>query len=273
MRATMTPMEAAFFDLDKTIIARSSGHALGRSFLREGLIARSTLLKSLYAELIFQLMGADEARMDRMRAEAARLIAGWEADKVRSVVEEVLESVFSPLIYAEALDLLSAHRAAGRLLCIVSTSPEEVVSPLAKMLGVDRCISTRSRIVDGVYTGELEFYAYGPFKAQAMQDLASDMGIDLDSSFAYSDSATDLPMLDAVGHPVAVNPDKGLRRVASERGWPVESFRKPVRLRGRVPQLTGAEKTVGGTLAAAAVLVGVAAALWWVIKKNSRRVN
>jgi HAD superfamily hydrolase (TIGR01490 family) len=259
-------MEGAFFDLDKTIVARSSGLALTRSFLREGLIARGTLLKSLYAQFIFQLMGADEARMDRMRAEAAKLTSGWEADKVRRVVTEVLEEVISPLMYAEALELLHDHRAAGRLLCIVSSSPEEVVEPLAKMLGVDRCISTRSRIVDGVYTGDLDFYAYGPFKAHAMRELAAGIGIDLRASFAYSDSATDLPMLEAVGNPVAVNPDKELKKIAAERGWPTETFRKPVQLRDRLPQLRG-ETPVGSTLAAATGAVGLAIVTWWLIKR------
>ena len=124
----------------------------GRSFFKEGLISRSLLLKSLYAQLMFQLMGADEEKMERMRQEAARLTAGWDQDKVRSVVTEVLEEVMSPLIYAEALELMHDHRAAGRLICIVSSSPEEVVEPLAKMLAVDRFIATKPQIVDGKYT-------------------------------------------------------------------------------------------------------------------------
>src|SRR3990170_1046600 len=139
-------MEAAFFDLDKTIIAKSSPLALGRSFVREGMIGRGFLLKSLYAQLVFQLMGADEEKMERMREEAAKLTAGWEVEKVKQVVNEVLEEVISPLIYAEALELMHDHRAAGRLVCIVSSSPEEIVEPLAKMLRVDRFIATQARV-------------------------------------------------------------------------------------------------------------------------------
>src|SRR5687767_2726334 len=199
-------MEAAFFDLDKTIIAKSSPLALGRSFFREGLIGRGFLLKSLYAQLVFQLMGADEQKMERMREEAAKLTAGWEAEKVRQVVTEVLEDVITPLIYEEALQLIRDHRSAGRLICIVSSSPEEIVEPLAAMLGVDRWIATKPTIVDGKYTGELDFYAYGPDKPIAMKALAEQVGIDLDGSYAYTDSETDMPMLEAVGHPVVVNP-------------------------------------------------------------------
>ena len=155
-------MEAAFFDLDKTIVARSSPLALGRTFFKEGLIGRSFLLKSIYAQLIFQLMGADEEKMERMREEAAKLTAGWEAEKVRRVVNEVLEEVISPLIYAEALELIHDHRAAGRLICIVSSSPEEIVEPLAGMLGVDRWIATRPKVVDGKYTGRARFLRIRP---------------------------------------------------------------------------------------------------------------
>ncbi len=224
-------MEAAFFDLDKTIIAKSSPLALGRSFFREGLIGRSFLLKSLYAQLLFALMGADEDKMERMRIQAARLTKGWDVERVRQVVTEVLEDVISPLIYAEALELIHDHRAAGRLICIVSSSPEEVVEPLAKMLHIDRFIATRATVVDGKYTGDLDFYAYGPYKADAIRHLAAELSLDLDGSFAYSDSITDLPMLEAVGNPVAVNPDRELRRLAQQRGWKIRDFHRPVPLR------------------------------------------
>src|SRR5688500_15495693 len=201
-------MEAAFFDLDKTIIAKSSPLALGRTFVREGMIGRGFLLKSLYAQLVFQLMGADEQKMERMREEAAKLTSGWEVEKVKQVVTEVLEDVVTPLIYAEAMTLIDEHRAAGRLICIVSSSPDELVEPLAKMLDVDRWIATRPSVVDGKYTGELDFYAYGPGKPEAMNALASEIGIDMARSYAYSDSETDIPMLESVGNPVVVNPDK-----------------------------------------------------------------
>jgi HAD superfamily hydrolase (TIGR01490 family) len=269
----LSRMEAAFFDLDKTIIARSGPIALSRSFLREGLIARSTLLKSMYAQLVFQLMGADDKKMERLRAEAAKLTSGWEADKVRSVVAEVLEEVISPWIYAEALELIHDHRQAGRLICIVSSSPEEIVEPLARMLRVDRWIATRPKVVDGIYSGDLEFYAYGPYKVQAMNELAEELDIDLDRSFAYSDSITDLPMLESVGHPIAINPDRELRKVAAERNWAVEVFRHPVPMRDRLPQLRRPEVTVTNGLAAAGAVAFVAALAWWLAKRNAERVE
>jgi HAD superfamily hydrolase (TIGR01490 family) len=263
-------MEAAFFDLDKTIVAKSSPLALGRSFFSAGLLTRSSLLKSLYAQLVFNLMGADEHKMEKMRVEAAKLTSGWEQEKVRQVVTEVLDEVISPLIYAEALELIHDHRTAGRLICIVSSSPEEIVEPLARMLDVDRWIATKPMVVDGRYTGELEFYAYGPAKAEAMERLAKEVDIDLDGSFAYSDSPTDLPMLELVGNPVAVNPDRSLRRIAAERGWRIEYFRNPVSLRSRLPQLTPPEVTLRNA-AGLAVIAAALAGAWWLSRRSENK--
>jgi HAD superfamily hydrolase (TIGR01490 family) len=237
------------------------------------LIGRGTLLKSLYAQFVFQLMGADEDKMDRMRAEAAKLTAGWEVDKVRSVVAEVLEQLISPLMYAEALELIHDHRAAGRLVCIVSSSPEEIVEPLARMLHVDRWIATKPGISEGLYTGELEFYCYGPYKADAIRELAADLGIDLKGSFSYSDSVTDLPMLEVVGHPIVVNPDRELRKVARDRGWQIEWFRNPVLLRDRLPHWRRPEVDVSLGLMAAGAVVAAVAVAWWMARRSAEKVE
>ncbi len=261
-------VEAAFFDLDKTTVARSSPLALGRSFMTAGMIGKSTLLKSLYAQFVFNLFGADEEKMERMRNEAAKMTAGWEQERVRQVVTEVLDEVISPLMYAEALERMHDHRAAGRLVCLVSSSPEEIVEPLAKMLRVDRWIATRSKIEDGKYTGELEFYAYGPYKAEAIQALAEEEDIDLKGSFAYSDSITDLPMLEVVGNPVAVNPDKDLRRIARERNWPTEIFRNPVSLRSRLPTIR--TPAVSREVAIALGITAATLLIWWLGRRSAR---
>lgn len=226
-------MEAAFFDLDKTVVSKSSSLALSRPFYRAGLVTRSQLLRGAYAQLIYLMIGADEKRMARAKDGMLALTKGWDRDEVERVVREALEEVVDPYIYQEALDLIALHKALGRKVFIVSSSPEEVVRPLSERLGADEVIATRAEIVDGKYTGKLEFYCYREQKAEAIRALEKDEGVDLAGSYAYSDSITDLPMLEVVGNPVAVNPDRELRKIAQQREWKIRDFRRPVRLRQR----------------------------------------
>jgi HAD superfamily hydrolase (TIGR01490 family) len=255
-------VEAAFFDLDKTVIAKASMVAFGRPLYREGLISRRVLARAVYGQLIYLYLGADEERLERMRDSVLALTKGWDQQKVRAIVEDTLHQVVEPIVYDEALDLIHEHQAAGRRVFIISASPEEIVAPLSRYLGVDEYLATRSTVDgDGRYTGTTEFYCYGPNKAEAMSAIAAAQGIDLSASYAYSDSATDLPMLEVVGHPVAVNPDRELARVARERGWAVKTFTRKVRLRDRVPMPSArSTTTAAGTVAAAAALGG---GVWW----------
>jgi HAD superfamily hydrolase (TIGR01490 family) len=244
---------AAFFDLDKTVIAKSSTLAFGRPFFNGGLINRRAVLKTAYAQLVFSLAGADAQQMERLRAQLTAMVTGWDAGTVHEIVRETLHGIVDPLIYAEAADLIEEHRAAGREIVIVSSSGAEMVEPIGEMLGVDRVVATRLVIEDGRYTGEIQFYAYGENKAVAMRELAAEGGYDLGDCYAYSDSITDLPMLTAVGHPTAVNPDRGLRKAALEHGWPVLQFTRPVSMRARfsvppAPVVTGAAVGVGAAV-------------------------
>ncbi len=252
-------MEAAFFDLDKTVISKSSSLALTRPMYRAGLVSRSALLKGAYAQLVYLLLGADEKKMDKVKDSMLALTRGWEREQVEEIVREALAQLIDPYIYLEALDLMELHRALGRTVFIVSSSAEEVVRPLVERLGKVDVIATRATTVDGKYTGELEFYCYGANKATAIKQVAERQGIDLDGSYAYSDSATDLPMLEAVGHPVAVNPDRDLRREAEKRGWQIRYFRRPVRLRQRLPQV----RPPSPVAVAAAGTVALAALVGW----------
>lgn len=261
-------MEAAFFDLDKTIVSRSSSLALSRPLYRAGLVSRGQLLRGVYAQLVYLLVGADERRMERLKDGMLKLTKGWDRGQLERLVQDVLLEVIDPYVYAEALELIEQHRAAGRGIYIVSSSPEEIVRPLARHFGVSGVIATRARVgQDNRYTGELEFYAYGERKAEAMRELARKHGIDLTRSFAYSDSITDVPMLEAVGHPVAVNPDRDLRRVAEERGWEVVTFRSPVRLRSRIASAVPAPRP---GVAAFAGATAVALVLAWVALRSRR---
>jgi len=263
-------LEAAFFDLDKTVISKSSSLALTRPMYRAGLVSRSQLLKGAYAQLVYLLVGADEKKMDRVKESMLALTKGWEKDQVEQVIREALSELIDPYIYLEALDLMELHRALGRKIFIVSSSPEEVVRPLAEHLGDVEVIATRAKVEDGKFSGELEFYADGENKGQIIKEIAEQQGIDLSGSYAYSDSATDIPMLEVVGHPVAVNPDRDLRKEAERRGWQIRDFRRPVRLRQRFPQVAPPSPIVAGLAASAAVL----AVLAWALARrlaNARR--
>jgi HAD superfamily hydrolase (TIGR01490 family) len=268
--ASPTPQRspAAFFDLDKTIIATSSTLAFGRTFYASGLITRRAVIRGAYARLVYHLGAVDEERMARMRDDLARMVTGWEADQVSAVVGEALRDLIDPLVYDEATALIDAHHAAGRVVVIVSSSGDEVVAPIGAMLGADHVVATRMAVDAGRYTGDLDFYAFGPFKAEAVRSLAAEHGWRLADCYAYSDSLTDLPMLTAVGHPHAVNPDRGLRREAVARGWPVLEFRHPVPLRQRIAR-PGRPIAVG--LAGAAVMA--AAARWGMGRVSGRRAG
>jgi HAD superfamily hydrolase (TIGR01490 family) len=248
-------VSAAFFDLDKTVIAKSSTLAFGRPFYKGGLVNRRAVLKSSFAQFVYLLQGADEDSMDKMRDYLKALCAGWSVQQVHDIVAETLHELIDPLVYAEAVELFAEHRAAGRQVVLVSSSGEEVVGPIGEMLGVDRVIATRMVVEDGCYTGDIAFYAYGEGKEVAIRELAAQQGWDLADCYAYSDSATDVPMLAAVGHPVAVNPDKALRKHAADAQWPVRVFAKPVRASRRMPSPPGPPVAYAGVAAVAALLV------------------
>ncbi|MGB8652257.1 MAG: HAD family hydrolase [Mycobacteriales bacterium] len=258
-------MSAAFFDLDKTVIAKSSTLAFGRPFYKGGLVNRRAVLKSSFAQFVYLLQGADEDSMDKMRDYLKALCAGWSVQQVHDIVAETLHELIDPLVYAEALELFEEHRAAGREVVLVSSSGEEIVGPIGEMLGVDRVIATQMVVEDGRYTGDIAFYAYGEGKEVAIKELAAARGWDLADCFAYSDSFTDTPMLAAVGHPVAVNPDKALRKHAADNSWPVHVFAKPVRASRRVPTPPGPPVAYAGATVVVALM-----ALAWAVGRRSR---
>ncbi len=258
------PRAAAFFDLDKTLLAKSSTLAYARPLQHSGLLKRRDALRSAYAQMVYQLSGADHDDMEQARVQLSALVTGWDVEQVRAVVAEALDQVIEPIVYAEGISLIEEHHAAGRDVIIVSSSGNEVIEPIGELLGVDHAIGTQMAIEDGKYTGEVLFYAYAEGKVTAMQSLAEDQGYDLGSSYAYSDSITDLPMLEVVGHPFATNPDKALREVAEDRGWPILKFDTPVSLKEKRAQT---RKRTAAAGAGAAVALGLA----WYARSRMRR--
>jgi len=247
---------AAFFDLDKTVITKASIAAFSGHFRRGGLIKRRTVLRAIGSQLIYVQMGADEERMKKIRESVLALTRGWDRDRVREIVRETLLETVEPLIYAEALELMASHHLAGQRVYLVSASPEEIVLPMAELLGADGALCSRAEVDDeGRYTGRMAFFADGQHKAEAITELARTLDLDLSASTAYSDSATDVPMLELVGRPVAVNADRALGKLARDRGWETCQFVKPVRLRDRA--VTAAPMVTSVTLAGVAVALGL----------------
>lgn len=263
------PRTAAFFDLDKTVIAKSSTLTFSKSFYQGGLMSRRAVLRTAYAQFVFLAGGADHDQMERMRTYLSDLCRGWNVQQVKEIIAETLHDLIDPIIYDEAASLIEEHHAAGRDVVIVSTSGSEVVEPIGELLGADRVVATRMVVGDdGCFTGEIAYYAYGPTKAEAIRELAASEGYDLSRCYAYSDSATDLPMLTSVGHPYAVNPDRALRREALARTWPVLEFRRPVRLKQRLPTFSVPPRPALVAMAAIGAAAATAGLVWYASRRR-----
>jgi HAD superfamily hydrolase (TIGR01490 family) len=211
---------AAFFDLDRTLLRRSSALALAPAFRAAGLISRRQLAKAAVWQALFVLRGASHDAVKRAAVDGLAVLKGFKPEELQVLVAESMERVLRPLVYAESLDLVARHRSRGEPVFIVSVTLQEIVQAIADDLDFDGALGTICEVKDGVYTGRALRALHAEEKARCLREL----DYDLEASTAYSDSHTDLPFLEAVGHPVAVNPDRALRRIAAERRWPVLEF-------------------------------------------------
>ncbi|HEY3959813.1 MAG TPA: HAD-IB family hydrolase [Solirubrobacteraceae bacterium] len=212
---------AAFFDLDKTLMAGSSGIFFARAAYETGMISRSRLARDVYENLRFRLRGSTDDRADEVRKRVGEMIAGVRVRDLQRLSPRVLAGVL-PRLYPQMLARAYEHQDEGRLVYILTAASQEMADLLAHVLAFDGGLGSRSEIVDGRYTGQ----PAGPFnyrqgKVLSMREVAEREHIDLAASYAYSDSESDLPMLRAVGHPVVVNPDQDLARIAADEGWEV----------------------------------------------------
>jgi HAD superfamily hydrolase (TIGR01490 family) len=221
------PRAAAFFDLDKTLMAGSSGMPFARVAMRHGIVSRLQLASWGFEHLRYRLRGTTDERTTDVLRQARDLISGVAARDVERLNPEVLAAVL-PRIYPQMLDEVHAHQDAGRATFIVSAAGHGVVEPLAAVLGMDGGIGTRYEVdPTGAFTGRFDGpFVYGPGKVEAMRTFAGEHGIDLATSYAYSDSLSDLPMLEAVGHPVVVNPDPALAEIAKRENWQTMRFER-----------------------------------------------
>ena len=218
---------AAFFDLDKTLMAGSSGMQFARVATRQGIVGRRQLASWGVEHLRYRLRGTTDARTAEVLKVARGLIAGVPAKTIARMEPEVMAAIL-PRVFPQMLDEVHAHQDAGRSTFIVSAAGNDIVESLARVLGMEGGIGTQYEVdAAGDFTGRLDGpFVYGPGKVEAMQAFAAKHGIDLDASYAYSDSLSDLPMLRAVGNPVAVNPDPPLAEIAREEGWQTMRFER-----------------------------------------------
>lgn len=243
---------AAFFDLDRTLIAGSSALYFGTAAWRAGMIPTRAVAGDVLRDVVFRLAGASDERSAALRDRILAAVAGSEQQRLLALNDEIVPAVLRR-VRPEAVALLEMHAEAGRDRWIVSASPVEFVAEVARRLGLEGGLGTVAEVVDGRYTGRLAGpFCYGPGKAEVVRRLAAERGYDLERCYAYSDSVSDLPLLELVGHPVAVNPDRGLAAVAQQRGWPVVVFAR------RLKEVVRTTTAVGGAgaLAAATYLLG-----------------
>jgi HAD superfamily hydrolase (TIGR01490 family) len=224
---------AAFFDLDRTLMAGSSAFQFGRAAYKAGLVSRRRLVADALENLRFSLRGSTDKATDALRERIAQLLEGVRVRDMQRLAPDVLAGVL-PRLYPRMLDIAYEHQDAGRPIFICTAASQEIAELMAIVLTFDGAVGSVSEVVDGHYTGR----AGGPFtyregKAEAIRELADREGIDLAASWGYSDSESDLPMLRAVGHPVAVNPDAALARIARQEGWEILRFdRRRLRFAG-----------------------------------------
>jgi HAD superfamily hydrolase (TIGR01490 family) len=250
---------AAFFDLDRTLIAGSSAFEFGRAAYKAGFITRRQLARDAWENVLFRLKGSTDERTEALKQRIGEALSGVRVRDMQRLAPAVLGGVL-PKLYPQMLEIAYRHQDEGRPIFICTAASQEMAELMAVVLTFDGAIGTASEIRDGHYTGrEAGPFTYREGKAQAMRELAAREGIDLSASWAYTDSESDLPMLRLVGHPVAVNPDAELARIAAEQEWEILRFD---RLRRRL-------KLAGGAVAATTAALGGAAT--WRLARPVRR--
>jgi HAD superfamily hydrolase (TIGR01490 family) len=226
------PVRAAFFDVDKTLLPGSSLYLFARGLYRRGFYTLRDIAGFAFGQFVFRLTGAEgQSGMEAARESALAFVEGKHQADLVQLGHDIVVEVIGPRIYPGMRRVIEAHRAAGDRTYLVTAAPHDLAEEMATYLGMDGALGTRAELVDGTYTGRmLGPVLHGPAKLDAVRALAAEAGIDLRSSSAYSDSVNDRPLLEGVGHPVAVNPDRVLRELAAERGWPIHDFRRHRRL-------------------------------------------
>ena len=255
MTATgVATVRAAFFDVDKTLLPGSSMYLFARGLYRHGLYDLRDIAGFAFGQLVFRLTGAEGRRgMEAAREQALAFVEGKRRQDLTQIGHDIVVEVIGPRIYPGMRRVIDAHHADGDETWLVTAAPRELAEGIATYLGMDGALGTEAELVEGTYTGRLLGpVLHGPAKLDAVVRLADEQGWDLHQCSAYSDSVNDRPLLEGVGRPVAVNPDRHLRELADKRGWPVQDFRRRRRLwlvwlpAGMAATVTTAAATITG---------------------------
>lgn len=258
---------AAFFDLDKTLVPGSSLFLLARGMYERDYYRVLDMARFAVAQLAFRVVGTEQKRNMESGKEAALAFAkGHHRDEFAALGHEIVEERILPRVYPDIAEVIRRHNEAGELTYLITAAPIEIAEVVARGLGMTGACGTESELDDGgLYTGRLNGdILHGPAKAKKVLTLAAEHDINLRESHAYSDSINDLPLLESVGHPHAVNPDHRLRRIARARGWPVHELRAR-----RRALLIG----IPSALVATGIFTGGVAIGLWIERERKRRIS
>jgi len=249
------PHVAAFFDVDNTMMQGASIYHFARGLAARDFFTWRDLAAFAWKQVAFRLRGVEDLEhMEQAKQAALAFVAGHAVDEVVSLGEEIYDELMADRIWSGTRALAQLHLDAGERVWLVTAAPAELASLVARRLGLTGALGTVSEIEDGIYTGRLVGEPlHGPAKAEAIRALAEQEGLDLSRCYAYSDSANDLPMLTTVGHPVAVNPDSRLKKVARQEHWDIRDFRT-----GRKAARVGLPAAAGAGAIAGGIAVGLA---------------
>jgi HAD superfamily hydrolase (TIGR01490 family) len=240
---------AAFFDVDNTMMQGASMYYFARGLAARDFFTWRELADFAWKQISFRIRGVeDPAHMEEAKQAALSFVAGHAVSEVVDLAEDIYDDLMADRIWSGSRALAQLHLDAGQRVWLITAAPAEVAGLLARRLGLTGALGTVAEVNDGIYTGRLVGEPlHGPAKAEAIRALAANEGLDLSQCWAYSDSANDLPMLTAVGHPVAVNPDSTLKRIARENGWAVRDFRTGLKAaKVGIPAAAGAGAIAGG---------------------------
>ena len=224
----LTVKRAAFFDVDNTLIRGSTIYFLGRGMYQRGYFTKKDISRFVLANLRFRLTGKEnKEEIARFQKSATDFIGGHSVKDIEAIGQEIYDEYVSPAIWQGTIEIAQKHLSSNEEVWLVTAAPEDMAVLIAKRLGLTGALGSKAEIKDGAYTGAmLGALLHGKEKVVAVQDLAQRTGLNLAECYAYSDSHNDLPLLQCVGHPSAINPDAILGLRAMAEGWPIYDFRK-----------------------------------------------